>query len=483
VPLSFPTELPLPWPGSSALPEDPAEVVVALDDDPTGTQTVHDVTVLTRWDRATLEREFASGARCLYLLTNSRGLSEAAASALSERTGAELAAAGRATGRRPVVVSRSDSTLRGHFPAEMAALERGMGRRAELWVLAPYFGDGGRLTVGDVHWVMEQGRAVPVGETASAADATFGFRSSHLVDWVVERSRGTIPAAAVVSLSLELVRGGGPDAVADAVLGAANGSVVVVNALDDDDLAVAVAGIGRAERAGRFVLARTAASYVRLRSGISRRDLLAGADIVGAGAAGSGGGAGVDTAAGGLVVVGSHVPRTNAQLDSLLGSPSVGLRVELDAAALVGPEASRSVADAAGRLGEALSAGEHAVLYTSRAVLGAADPDSALRQSRRVSAGVVEVVRALEVRPRFLVAKGGITSSDVATEALGIDRATVLGQVQPGVPVWRAGPGSRHPGLGYVVYPGNVGGPDDLRALVELLAQAAGDGGPAVRSR
>ena len=78
-------------------------------------------------------------------------------------------------------------------------------------------------------------------------------------------------------------------------------------------------------------------------------------------------------------------------------------------------------------------------------------------------------LRRLEVRPRYLIAKGGITSSDLATRGLGVKRALVLGQILPGVPVWELGPETKFPGLPYVVFPGNVGGPEALQDAVQKL--------------
>jgi uncharacterized protein YgbK (DUF1537 family) len=83
------------------------------------------------------------------------------------------------------------------------------------------------------------------------------------------------------------------------------------------------------------------------------------------------------------------------------------------------------------------------------------------------------VVRALTIRPRYLVAKGGITSSDIATQGLGVRRALVLGQILPGVPVWQLGPETRHPALVYIVFPGNVGGPQALAEIVTTLRPPA----------
>ena len=78
-------------------------------------------------------------------------------------------------------------------------------------------------------------------------------------------------------------------------------------------------------------------------------------------------------------------------------------------------------------------------------------------------------MRRLTVVPRFIIAKGGITSSDVATDGLDVRRAWVLGQILPGVPVWRLNEESRFPGLPYVVFPGNVGTDDSLARAIEIL--------------
>jgi uncharacterized protein YgbK (DUF1537 family) len=85
---------------------------------------------------------------------------------------------------------------------------------------------------------------------------------------------------------------------------------------------------------------------------------------------------------------------------------------------------------------------------------------------------LVKIVSGLRQRPDWFVAKGGITSSDLATEALQIRRALVLGQAQPGVPVWLSGPGSKWPNLPYIVFPGNVGSGDALANLVVALEAA-----------
>jgi len=118
---------------------------------------------------------------------------------------------------------------------------------------------------------------------------------------------------------------------------------------------------------------------------------------------------------------------------------------------------------------KALLRGEHVMVYTSRQLITGKDAESNLSIGQKISASLAAIVQGISTRPRYLLAKGGITSSDVATQGLGVKRALVLGQIQPGVLVWQLGPECRHPGLAYIVFPGNVGGPKALVQIVNAL--------------
>ena len=457
---------PAPWP-DDLLPAIRAanaasgRKVVALDDDPTGVQTVFDTAVLARWSVGDLAAELADPRPVCFVLTNSRSLAEPDAIALDREVAANLLAASRRTGRPFVVASRSDSTLRGHFPAETDALADALGG-IDATLLVPAFTEGGRLTVDDVHYLRDGDRLVPVGESEFARDATFGYRASNLRDWVAEKSGGRVAAEAVRSLGLDLIRGEGPEGVAALLAGCRDGAFVVVNAETDRDLEIVARGAQIAEDADCRFLYRTGASFVRVRAGLPKRPLLTRDDLLGPG---------VPPGAPGLVVVGSHVRKSSEQLAHLLAQPDLGLvSVELRVPAVVDP-AHRDAEVARGRdaVGAALAAGRVPVVATSRDVLLGSSPAGSLALSRDVSAAMVEVVRTFAGAPAWVVAKGGITSSDVGTRGLGARRAIVLGQALPGVPVWRLGPETRFPGIPYVVFPGNVGGPDALADVVRAL--------------
>ena len=164
--------LPTEW-SDDLLPEIAGQVatsdrrIVVLDDDPTGTQTVHGIPVLTHWSVPALRAELEGPAAVFYLLTNSRSLTEPAAVALGREIGRNLAAAAKQAGVAIEVISRSDSTLRGHFPAEVAAVAEPLEQHRRPCLLVPFFLEGGRYTVDDVHYVAE-GEHLVVQQAVSA---------------------------------------------------------------------------------------------------------------------------------------------------------------------------------------------------------------------------------------------------------------------------------------------------------------------------
>lgn len=457
-------------------PEDPLPAIRAalaasdttfgvLDDDPTGPQTVHGALVVTEWSEEALAAALVERRPFFYILTNTRALPEPEAVARAAEAARNLARAGRRVGRGVVAGVRGDSTLRGHYPAETWAvrdtLEAEQGRPFDGELIVPFFLEGGRVTVGDVHYVLEGDRFVPAGETEFARDSAFGYRASALPEWVEEKTQGRVKARDVISVSIEDVRRGGPARVEEILRGVSGRRTVIVNAASYRDLEVFVLGLLRAEAAGKRFLYRTAASFVRVRAGLAARPLLTHDELYRQSQ---------PTANGGLIVVGSHVRRSTEQLEAARAALPDLVAIELPVERVLDPATrAEQIAAAAAEVDRALGAGLDAVLFTSRQVVRAGSHGADLRLSQQVSTALVEVVRRLRVAPRYLIAKGGITSSDLATDALGVRRAEVPGQVAPGVPCWILGPGSRYPGIPYVIFPGNVGTPTTLADVIRLL--------------
>ena len=436
--------------------------LAVLDDDPTGSQSVHDVQVVTVFD----DREYASALEhpdsVAFILTNTRSLPEAEAVDLN----AEVTAALLAIDPDLDLVSRSDSTLRGHVLAEVRAIDDrralSTGRRFDGILFAPAFFEAGRFTSGDVHFATIGGEAVPVADSEFSRDATFGYGSSDLREFVVEKSGGAVALEDVLSISLETIREGGVDAVLDVLLKAHDGGWVIVNATDYDDYETVVLAVQAAIDAGRSYLFRTGPSFVRALAGLEPRAPLAAADLTDL----------VGNDAHGLIVVGSHVSQTSRQVAQARATGSL-VEIEVSVPRILAGDGDYL----AGVIRDTRSAlrNDDVLVYTSRDLVAGPDAAASLDIARAVSAAVSRIVAAaLDSGPAWVIAKGGITSHDVAVHGLGMRRARVVGQLLPGL-ISLFDPVSASPpavGMPYVVFAGNVGDDDTLAHVVSVLRAA-----------
>lgn len=437
---------------------------LVLDDDPTGTQTVRGLIVLLP-DCTDTDLAWAADqpGRTTFALTNSRSHDASTAERLTHDLVCRALRISAQKDLRLRVVSRSDSTLRGHFRPEVEAAHRALvetGQEGHGTVFVPSFLEAGRVTADDIQWVKGEGGFLPAAHTEFARDETFGYTEKDLRSWVAAQLQR--PDAVPTSLSLNDLRSSdGVMRVSTKIAALTAGQVLIANATHPSDLEVLMLGLLQQQSAGRNPVIRSGPSFVRLCAGQPpSAPVPAETFQVTPG-----------TINNGLVVVGSHTTLTNAQLDhAIRGHP---LRVvRLEASAVVDPDPQVGASELA-RCGDEvlrLLRYETVVLRTSRVVLiqGRRTP---LLTNMAVADALVEVVArvARATMLRFLVAKGGITSSDMATRALQVRRAVVTGQMLPGIiPVWELLDGLA-PGMPYVVFPGNVGADDALSIILDKV--------------
>ena len=442
--------------------------VVVLDDDPTGVQTVHGVPVYTNWEEQTLQEAFAAQDRMFFILTNSRGMTAEVTEREHEKMAHAIHAAAQASGRPYILISRSDSTLRGHYPLETQTLRRtleGLGEKPfDGEVIYPFFMEGGRYTLNNVHYVQEGGSLIPAGLTEFAKDKSFGYSASSLPEWCAEKSGGAVRAQDVTCISLEDLCACNYEGIERQLMAVHGFGKVVVNSISYENVKVFAAALLRAMAKGKRFMLRSAAAVTKVLGGVPDKPLLTHEELI----------APQDTN-GGIVLVGSHVNKTTQQLKRLRRSecPLEFIRFDqhlvLKEGGLEG-EVARVVALAQ----ENISRGRSVVVFTrrERLDLDTDDKDKQLEVSVRISNAVTSVVERLTVKPGFIIAKGGITSSDVGTRALHVRKAMVMGQIRPGIPVWKTGPESKFPNMPYVIFPGNVGTEDTLLEAVEVLMKA-----------
>ena len=435
--------------------------LIVLDDDPMSGQALYDIPVLTSWNVNALAAEMTHS-DVIVLLTDTRALDDVNALARMREVGTVVREASATSGREVDIAMRGDSTLRGHFPLDTEALLGAWlprGRTRPVTVFAPYFGEAGRVTIDDTQYVLDEGMFLPVGQTEYARDPMFGYVESHLPSWLKERSKGRLRANQIVSIGVEDLRIGGPAAVATKLRSVVHGRYVIANAAEDRDLEVLANAIAVVGAEGRRFVTQSAAPFVRVLAGMPARPPLTRDEVLGEGPIG----------AGGLTIVGSYIERTSEQLAHVLEQgDAVGVKVGIDDALY---DTKDTVHSRSRDVEAALSAGKDVVLYLARAKR----PPSkqALEDGNRLSDVLGEIVRVLSTRPRYIMVKGGNTASRIATEGLGVRRATVLGQLLTGVPVWRLSSESRWPELPFVIFAGNVGERESLQEAIRKLAPAS----------
>ena len=435
------------------------KTIVVLDDDPTGTQTCYDVTVLTSWSVTLITGELKKQPSILYILTNSRSLPEPQAVELAVEIGKNLKEAVKESRREIVLISRSDSTLRGHFPAEVDVIATELDMKDAVIILIPAFIEGGRFTIDDIHYIVENQELVPVSETPFAKDVVFGYKNADLKLWVEEKTKGRIRASVVSSITIDDIRVGGPQLVSDKFRNINPGTICIANVASYKDIEVIVMALLLAEATGKKFLYRSSATFVPIRAGLESGKIFnpEKEDVF--------------SKNGSLVIVGSHVPKSTNQLNRLLETGKYE-SIEIDVRQILNKgEPSSQAGTISKQTDQLIGDGKNVVIHTSRTLETGNDAESNLKINALVSGFLVNIMKGLTVRPGFIIAKGGITSSDLATRGLSTEKALVLGAVMPGVPVWKMDAKSKFPGILYVVFPGNVG---DDNTLVEVSRKLGG---------
>ncbi len=434
--------------------------IIVLDDDPTGSQTVHSCLLLLQWDVETLVLGLQDDSPIMFVLTNTRALPPDQADAVTREVCRNLKVAIPQAGITEfLVVSRSDSTLRGHYPIETDAIAAELGP-FDAHFMVPAFFEGGRITRNSTHYVVQGGQPIPAHETEFAKDSVFGYSTAYLPDYVAEKTQGTIAASQVECLTLERIRGG----CLDTLMHLAHNVCVAVDGETQADLDQFAQAVLTAAAQGKRFLFRSAASLLTALAALPPQPIAA-ADMAQY----------VKDHHPGAVLVGSHVKKTTQQLAVLLDQPHA-IGVEVDVAQLLEhPEAARSrlLAEVLQKVEQIHAQNQTPVIYTSREELTFADVQTRLDFGKTVSGLLMDILQGLPSDLGFLISKGGITSNDTLSKGLALRATRLLGQILPGCSVVRTpADHPQFPSMPVVLFPGNVG---DEQALALAYHRFLGD--------
>lgn len=432
--------------------------IVVIDDDPTGIQTVHGCLFLTEPNVAHITEALQDEEPFFYLLVNSRAMTEEDARKVVRQAVEAVLEANRTLHYNLLFISRSDSTLRGHFPAEPDTIRTVLAEQhlepCFPLLFIPSFFEAGRMTIEGVHYMRNNEELIPVNETEFARDNVFGYQNARLTEYIVEKGRGTIRTEELMHITLTELRSTTPEAIASRLQQHAAARCISFDSLDYGDLGVLAKAIllqFTPDKQEQYGIIRSSSSLPKALSGIEEQGYVA-APTKGAQ---------------GVVVVGSHVKKSTEQLLALLASPHVA-GIEIDVEAILNDDPTlmqRTMQQAQTHY----NAGIIPVLYTSRKEVRCNDVAQRQALGIKISQFLVEAVRSLPFHPDFLVSKGGITSHDILTHSLAVRMARVEGQAAAGIPTIRTDSKGPFPQMRYVIFPGNVGAVETLREVVERL--------------
>ncbi|MBD0334937.1 MAG: four-carbon acid sugar kinase family protein [Cyanobacteria bacterium Co-bin13] len=432
--------------------------IIVLDDDPTGSQTVHGCLLLMQWDVETLRLGLQDSSPIFFVLTNTRARTPEQADQVTREVCRNLKTAlALEKIQEFLVVSRSDSTLRGHYPVETDAIAAELGP-FDAHFLIPAFFEGGRITRDSTHYLIVDGVPTPVHETEFAKDSVFGYRYSYLPDYAEEKTQGRIKAHEVERFLLADIRAGS----LDRLLQLQGNLCCAVDGETQADLDQFAQDVLTAAAQGKRFLFRSAASILTALAALPPQPVDADhmRTYVRAGQPGA-------------VIVGSHVRKTTQQLTELLQEPGiVGLEVAIEKLRDEDPEAQHALLQSVLEQVQTIHAtGKTPAIYTSREELAFNSIQARLDFGVRVSALLMEIVQGLPQDVGFLISKGGITSNDTLSTGLALRTARLLGQILPGVSIVRT-PEShpQFPNLPVVLFPGNVGDEQALATVYRRLA-------------
>lgn len=435
--------------------------IIVLDDDPTGSQTVHSCLLLTQWDVETLKLGLTDAQPIFFILTNTRALTANQAVQVTREVCQNLKQALQEVGITDfLVVSRSDSTLRGHYPIETDVIAAELGG-FDAHFLMPAFFEGGRITRDSIHYLLVNGVETPVHQTEFARDSVFAYSYSYLPDYVAQKTQGKIPADRVVRFLLDEVRAGS----LERLMQLERNRCCVVDGEQQSDFDQFAADIITAANQGKKFLFRSGASILTSLANLGAQPIPATEmfKYVRAGKPGA-------------IIIGSHVKKTTEQLTQLLKARGI-VGVEIDVAQLLREDPSTRVQllDLTNQQIQAIhQAGNTPAIYTSRQELTFDSIQVRLKFGEAVSELLMDIIRALPNDIGFLISKGGITSNDTLSKGLAMSTARLLGQILPGCSAIVTPPNHpQFPNLPVVLFPGNVGNADALAtAYLRLVAQA-----------
>jgi len=429
---------------------------VILDDDPTGIQTIHGCLLLTCWEPDYLKKALQDNLSFFYILTNSRAYAPHKVKNMISEIMRNILKVNQILNYQIVFISRSDSTLRSHFPLEINTIlqywEISIDKKVDAIFMIPAFFEGNRITYNNIHFIRSKAYDTPTDQTEFAKDSVFHYSSSYLPVYIEEKTKYHIKAKQVQSISLSLLQPDHEKELYTYLSNLQNRQMVIVNATNYKQLNIFSESVLYMMKKGKNFLFQSAASLVKSLTKNPDQTLLSHQIISKKGP--------------GLFIIGSYVNQTTRQLQVLLKNMSV-VPLEISVNKLmIKKNYFNYLFIIRQKIIQTMQANKTPVVFTTRKEIFPNSKKERILLGQKISIFLSELVKKLPVQPSYLVAKGGITSHQILSEGLLVKQSRVLGQILPGVPVISLPHTHQYPNLPFIIFPGNVG---DENALVDIF--------------
>ena len=444
--------------------------IIIIDDDPTGSQTVNGCNLLLKWDYETLLKGLKDSSNLLFILANTRSLSKKDVKVrLKEICSAlrEIMNNSSFAEEDFVVISRGDSTLRGHNFIEPFIINELLGPFDATFYI-PAFIEGNRTTVNGNHFVDN----IPVHKTIFSKDKIFGFNTSNVKELIYEQSNHKLDFNHIENIFIkdfEVLETNQPNKLYLYMENLKNNQKVIVDIRDYFQLDKFSRIIKSLLKKKKFLF-RSAASFISSLSNVkqTKKENIYFSQLRRKN--------NNDKMLKGLIVVGSYNELTTLQLNKVLNI-SLCQPIEINVLklyALFKIEDNLKQINSLRKLivhsiKQNLSQDFVPVLYTSREIVSPRDNNDLIQFQIFLSSFISEIVSVIKNDIGYLISKGGITTNTILSEGLKADSVYLEGQILPGISLVTFNLQEQKGKLPIVTFPGNIGNNMSLVKALEIL--------------
>ncbi len=444
--------------------------IIIIDDDPTGSQTVNDCNLILRWDYETLLKGLKGSSNLLFILANTRSLTEKdvkirlkeICSSLKVIMNNSLFAE-----EEFVVISRGDSTLRGHNFIEPFVINELLGPFDATFYI-PAFIEGNRTTVNGNHFVDN----IPIHKTIFSKDKIFGFNTSNVKELIYEQSNYQLDINYIENIFLkdfELFETNQPNKLYMYIERLNNNKKVIVDIVNYSQLDKFSRIVKSLLKKKKFLF-RSSASFISSLSNIkqTKKDHIYFSQLSRKNIN--------DERMKGLIVVGSYVELTTLQLKKVL-EISLCKPVEINVFKLYSffklednfQQINSLKELILNSIRQKLSKDFIPILYTSREIVSPRDNNDLIQFQLFLSTFISEIVSSIKNEIGYLISKGGMTTNTIISEGLEADSVYLEGQILPGISLVTFKLLKQKGKLPIVTFPGNIGNSMSLVKALGIL--------------